>query len=451
MSRPIAVILISLLSAISLPAQEDASPMSLAGCLELARANSPSLQSAHQSLELAGEEVLGAYGAFLPRISADIGYAHSFVGPQPGRTFFDNDTQQYVETQAVPSTDYESYSMGINGSLTLFRGFGNLAALSASKWQRKAAGSDLEEAYAELDRLVIRAYYEVYRAQKIVQLNLRSLDVNQESFAQVRRAFMMGAVARSDTLQASVNLAEARLSLLEAESTRDIAMVNLATALGLDPSRRIEVEALETIEFVDLDRDEVFNAAFEGNPGLEATRSRLEASGATLKQAKSALWPTVSAGYRYSWSDLDPPESLAGVFDEKYSYSLSLGVSIPIFDGFQTRRGISQARVSERLGQFGLQEQERALTRNLESLLVTLENSRQRVELARSTMVLASEELRQARERYRVGAATLLEVSEAELSLTRARSSEIDGMTAYLSALADLESTTGMRLSGGIH
>ena len=124
-------------------------------------------------------------------------------------------------------------------------------------------------------------------------------------------------------------------------------------------------------------------------------------------------------------------------------------MSIPIFDGFRTRQGISQARVGKRLSEYGIQEQERALTRSVESLLVTLENSRLRVELARHTIVLASEELRQARERYRVGAATLLEVSEAEVSLTRARSSEIDGMTAYLSALADLESSTGMKLSGG--
>jgi len=430
---------------------QDGKAMSLQECIEIARANSPSLLGAQQSLDLAGENVLSAYGAFLPRFSADFGYAHSYIGPQPGRVFFNNDTQQFVETPAVASADYESYSMGISGSMTLFAGFGNLAVLSAQKWEREATRSDLEATIAAVDQLVIKAYYEVFRAQKIKELNRGSLDLSQESFAQVRRAFMMGAVARNDTLQASVNLAESQLALLEAESSLDIAMVNLATALGLDPSLRIRVEALESIDFIELDRDKVFESAFGSNPDLTATRSRLEASGAMLKQAKSALWPSVSAGYRYSWGDLSPPDGFDDFFDDNYNYSLSLGMSIPIFDGFRTRQGISQARVSKRLGEFGLQEKERSLTRSLESLLVTLENSRQRVKLARHTIVLASEELRQARERYRVGAATLLEVSEAEVSLTRARSSEIDGMTAYLSAVADLESSTGLSLAGGKH
>ena len=430
---------------------QDGKAMSLQECIEIARANSPSLLGAEQSLALAGENVLSAYGAFLPRFSADFGYGHSYIGPQPGRVYFNNDTQQFVETPAVPSADYESYSMGISGSLTLFAGFGNLAALSAQKWEQEATRSDLQATIAAVDQLVIKAYYEVFRAQKIKELNRGSLDLSQESFAQVRRAVMMGAVARSDTLQASVNLAESQLALLEAESSLDIAMVNLATALGLDPSLRIRVEALESIDFIELDRDEVFEAAFGSNPDLTATRSRLEASGALLKQAKSALWPSVSAGYRYSWGDLSPPDGFGDFFDDNYNYSLSVGMNIPIFDGFRTRQGISQARVGKRLGEFGLQEQERALTRSLESLLVTLENSRQRVKLARHTIVLASEELRQARERYRVGAATLLEVSEAEVSLTRARSSEIDGMTAYLSAVADLESSTGLNLAGGTH
>jgi outer membrane protein len=441
--------LISILLIPGLAMAQDGKAMSLQECIEIARANSPSLLGAQQSLDLAGENVLSAYGAFLPRFSADFGYAHSYIGPQPGRVYFNNDTQQFVETPAVPSADYESYSMGISGSMTLFAGFGNMAALSAQKWEQEATRSDLDATIAAVDQLVIKAYYEVFRAQKIEELNQGSLELSRESFAQVRRAFMMGAVARSDTLQASVNLAESQLALLEAESSLDIAMLNLTTALGIEPFIRIRVEALESIDFTELDCDEVMQAAFDSNPDLQASRARLAASGAGLKQAKSALWPSVSAGYRYSWGDLSPPDGFGDFFEDNFNYSFSVGMSIPIFDGFRTRQGISQARVGKRLSEYGIQEQERALTRSVESLLVTLENSRLRVELARHTIVLASEELRQARERYRVGAATLLEVSEAEVSLTRARSSEIDGMTAYLSALADLESSTGMKLSGG--
>jgi outer membrane protein TolC len=83
----------------------------------------------------------------------------------------------------------------------------------------------------------------------------------------------------------------------------------------------------------------------------------------------------------------------------------------------------------------------------VEATLVTLDNARQRIELARATVDLATEDLRLARERYRVGAATLLEVTEAEVSLVQGRATEIEGITNYLSALAELERATGLDLS----
>ena len=244
-----------------------------------------------------------------------------------------------------------------------------------------------------------------------------------------------------------VTLAEARLNVLEAENSRDLANVNLAVLIGRDPRAPLELEQPRLEHFARIDRTQAIDAALGTHPDLHAAAHRSAAAGEGVEQAQAGLWPSVNASYRFGWSDLAAPDEALDVFRQDYTYTLSLGASWNIFDRFQTKRGVQQARATARQQEYNLDLQRRGVVQNVESILVNLENSRKRVELARATIVLAEEDLRLARERYRVGAATLLDVTEAEVSLIQGRSSEIDGVTGYLSALADLERVTGLSLS----
>jgi len=254
----------------------------------------------------------------------------------------------------------------------------------------------------------------------------------------------MGAVARSDTLRSGVRLAEARLGVLEAENGRDLANVNLAVLIGMDPKEPLELESPRLEGFVTIDRAASIAAALATHPDLQAAAHRSAAAGEGVRQARAGLWPSVNASYRFGWSDLNAPDEPLDVFRQDYTYTLSLGANWNIFDRFQTKRGVQQARATARQQEYNLDLQRRGVVQSVESILVNLENSRKRVELARATIVLAEEDLRLARERYRVGAATLLDVTEAEVSLIQGRSSEIDGVTGYLGALAELERVTGL-------
>jgi outer membrane protein len=353
------------------------------------------------------------------------------------------------ETEPSSGSNTESYSFGLSGSLTLFSGFGGIAGLEAAKLQVQASRNDLLVARNAVDREVTTAYYELHKAQMLETLAARSLELSQESFDQVKRAYTMGAVARSDTLSASVDLAESRLGLLTAENSLALSRISLATLLEIVPDSDLRVEQLDFDTYPLLPRDEILASALKSNPELLSARFQQEAALASLRQARSSLWPSLVGSYSYSWGDEVWPAEPLGIFEENYGSSYSLSLRWNLFSGFATRRAIASARVSERVRQYSRDLQERNLIKALESLLLTLENSRKRVELARATRELAREELRLARERYRVGAATLLEVSSAEVSVTRARSQEIDGMTAYLIALSELNRSAG--ISGAIH
>jgi outer membrane protein len=425
-----------------------AAPLSLEHCLDLARANSPRLESARQQIVSQREGILGSYGAFLPTFSASAGYGHQFVGPKPSSTQYNTITQEFFTQDPIASRDYETYSFSLRGSWTLFSGLSRWADLAARKANYAAAGHDLEQTRHEVESDVINAYYQLVRAQKMVALRRGNLEANREQYDQSRRAFAMGAVARSDTLRASVRYAEARQDLLEAENSLQLSSLTLATAIGLEPARDLVVETVADPPNIHVERDRAIAAALASHPQLLAGGERLLAARQGIRQARAGFWPSLSAGYSFGWADLRPPDDPIQVFDQDYTYSLSMSMSWSIFDGFRTRQYANQARASARVQEYNLELQRRGVIQSVESTLVTLDNSRKRIELARATVALAEEDLRLARERYRVGAATLLEVTEAEVSLVQAQSSEIDGVTSYLIALAELERVTGLDLRG---
>lgn len=441
------ILVVAILPFLAAPAAAAAGEaLDLDDCLELAYQHSPELASGEQQLLSTRASLLAAYGSFLPSISTSVNYGHQFVGPKPASTQYNTITQEFFTQAPIESRDYESYSFSINGGITLFSGLSRWSDLSAQKYNYSAGEADLEDTRHRVESSVIQAYFDLVKAQMSVELKISDLEAKREQHDQSRRSFEMGAVARSDTLRSGVLLAQARLGLLEAENARDLANVNLATLIGRNPTAALELSPPSIDGFVSVDREQAIAAALEMNPSLRAAALRASAAELGVREARAGLWPSLSAGYRFGWSDLSPPDGALDVFDQDYTYALSLSANWTLFDRFQTKRGIQQARASARQQEYSLDEQRRGIVQGVESILVNLANARKRIELARITIALAEEDLRLARERYRVGAATILEVSEAEVSLVEGRSSEIEGVTGYLSALAELERNTGWRL-----
>ena len=438
----LAAILLTMIATVS---SAPAETLSLDQCMERALRNSPELAQAEQRIFSAEAGVLGAYGSFLPDLSTSFGYNHQFVGPKPASTQYNTITQEFFTQDPIASRDYESYGFGINSSLTLFSGFSRWTGLKSSKLSLAATRLDAEQTRHGVESAVIQTYYDLVKAQMLVELNGSSREAAREQYEQSKRAFSMGAVARSDTLRTSVRYAETRLDLLEAENSLELARLNLGTVIGMDSGRGISVESVREASFVQVDGDEALRAALSSHPELRAADLRRDAAEYDLRTAKAGLWPSVSASYRYGWSDLSPPEGIDHLFDTDYTYTLSLGMNWDLFDSFRTKRGINQSRANARIQSYNMEQQRRRITRDVELTLVTLQNARKRIELAAATIALAEEDLRLARERYRVGAATLLEVTEAEVSQVRGRVSQIEGLTNYLSALAELERVTGIR------
>jgi outer membrane protein len=121
-------------------------------------------------------------------------------------------------------------------------------------------------------------------------------------------------------------------------------------------------------------------------------------------------------------------------------------ISLPLFQGLRRQREVEVARVAEEDTRLQLRDQELRLRADLASGLSTLRTAYEAALIEEENQVWANEQLRLAQERYQLGAATFLELGEAETVKAQADREFIAAIFAYHDALASLEALVGTSL-----
>ncbi|MGI9077143.1 MAG: TolC family protein, partial [Gemmatimonadaceae bacterium] len=130
----------------------------------------------------------------------------------------------------------------------------------------------------------------------------------------------------------------------------------------------------------------------------------------------------------------------------KQPMAFTATVSLPLFDGFTREQRIQEAQAGRSNARYRLRARELQLTQEVTAAYLTLTTAARTVALQGQNAAKAREELNLAQERYRVGASTFLEVTEARASLERAETERINAIYDYHKAFAALESAVGRSL-----
>ena len=123
--------------------------------------------------------------------------------------------------------------------------------------------------------------------------------------------------------------------------------------------------------------------------------------------------------------------------------TVGLSISLPIFQGLSRQHQISEAQVRVEDLDLNLREQELALRADIATTLATVETAYRAALIEEQNQTLVDEQLRLATERFAVGLADFLEVTEAETSKVEADRLQIVAIFAYHESLANLEAVVG--------
>ncbi|UCG53501.1 MAG: TolC family protein, partial [Candidatus Latescibacterota bacterium] len=130
---------------------------------------------------------------------------------------------------------------------------------------------------------------------------------------------------------------------------------------------------------------------------------------------------------------------------DRFAESMGIGLSFsfPIFDGFENRGRVAQARADHSAAKYALQKTEKAVALRLQELFDQLAAEKENLESQSATVAMAEEAYRLALVRFTNGLSTSLELEDAELALTSARLNYTEAVFKYMVARKSFEYAMG--------
>jgi hydrophobic/amphiphilic exporter-1 (mainly G- bacteria), HAE1 family len=360
-----------------------------------------------------------------------------------------------------------TYNTNVNLSQTIFQGGRIFAGTRAAADVRRAARFDQAEVRARLSVDVQRAYFLALLSDRLYEIQVRNLALADARLKQVQSLEAGGRAARYDVLRARVERTNLEPALIQAQSDRELARLEVKRILNIPVSQPLVLTSA-----LDPDGLRAFVSAVANDSSPDPVRasvrsaeSVVEARAEGIKVARADMLPTVSAFFQTGYLALPSNNGVPTVWGQA-SNSLcpagspstricqnngwfadrNFGVQIqwPLFDGLRAKGNVDLAQAQRRVAELQLsQEREQ----------VQVERAQARAEFARARAAYDAQRdnAREAEEAYRLAALrfergldTQLDASAVQLQLLVAQTNEARSIFDLYIAAADLARARGL-------
>ena len=414
--------------------------LTLDECVQIALKHNADIIMGKYIVDKAGKDVVVARANFLPQVTAGTGYYHSVLGPSSVLRI-DPGTGIPVQPEEEEIVSWSS-SAQLSVGQTVFRGGYNFFNYSMSRNLKKSAGYGFEDTRQSTIYVVKERYYNMLKAEKLLEVQEETLHSSEESYKRAQVLFEVGKVPKSDVLKAKVQLESDRLTMIETQNSLSIAQASLNHILGYDVDHHINI-----IDNLDLPESEVsyedaMANALANHPAMKKGQFDVRAAKAGIGMAVSEFLPTLSAFYQYSWRHKDF-ERIKDMFDNDYNYYLGISLSIPVFQGFSRLANTSKAKLDHRSSVEALTQIKRNIALEAKQAYFEVQQAKKKIAVTNDAVEAAEEDLRLNKEKYNLGASTMLDLINSQVSATTARSNQIQALYDYKYAIAWLQKAMG--------
>lgn len=424
----------------ALTAQAQGAPLTLTlqDALQRARTNDPQYRSAITDLELAHEDRLQARAGLLPNVSYTTSYIYTQgTGPQPASCATSTagcPTSKFIANNGV----HEYISQGnAHEAISLT----NLADYRRSSALLAQARATAEVATRGLVVTVTQSYYGLVVAQRKYATAQRAAAEATRFRDLSEKLETGGEVAHADVLKARIQAQQQQRDLQEAQIAMEKSRLDLAVLLFPDFNQDFAVvDDLQTPELLPAFA-EVEATGKKNNPELRAALGAYQAANHEVTAAWGGLLPSLSLDYFYGIDSNQFAIRSNGVRNVGYSTVATL--QIPIFSWGADRSKLKQAELRRDQSRVELNFAQKQLLSHLREFYSEAETARSEMESLASSAEMAAESLRLTTMRYQAGESTVLEVVDAQNTLTQARNAYDDGQSRYRIAIANLQTLTG--------
>jgi outer membrane protein TolC len=380
----------------------------------------PSVAIARQTLAVATAQVVQARSAYWPSLDTSAGDSRSTFNDEAGSESGDSRNQ---------------YSAALDLDLLVYD-FGRTPARVRQAYARQVtAAENLQSVCNDVAYGVRVAFYALSQSRELVRVAEDAVRQFQAHLEQVKAFATVGKRIRYDITKAEVDVGNAELALINArnQALTDAATLNRNLGLAEDPGFSLAVP--DDAVAVTNTAAELMGLARLQHPALRALRAQEQLASAAIDEAIADLYPSLGLRGRAGESGED--------FPLVWNASAALNATWGLFNGWRRTARIQETVAELRSARSRLAEREQQIFLDLSRALGQEASARQRFLLTGLIRRQAQDAFDLINERYRIGSATAVEVTDAQVTLLQAQANQVKARFEHQIAIAEIQYSIG--------
>ena len=408
-------------------------------CIEHALTHNLSIKQKEANRDKSAVELNTAQWSRLPNLNGNIGQSFNY-----GRAI------QADNTYGNRNTRNTNFSVGT--SIPLFTGMQIPNNIALSKLNLKAAIEDLNKAKEDISIQVTSYYLQALFNEELVKVAQNQVALSKEQLDRKVAFFKNGKASEAEVYEAQSRLAQDEYSLVQAQNNHQLSLLDLSQLLELPSPENFQIVAPKVEAFsTDLSLpDEVYTLALQNKPAIKAAQYRLEGATKSIRIAQSGWYPqlTFGAGIGTNYYSITGIENagFGNQWRENMNKYLQFSLSIPLFNRFETRNRVKNARIQRNALAWQLEESKKTLYKEIQQAYYNALAAESQFRSSEVASKAAETSFKLMSEKYANGKANATEYNEMRANWMKALSEQIQARYDYLFRSKILEFYKGMQL-----
>ena len=341
----------------------------------------------------------------LPDLSGSVGQNFSF-----GRGLTAQNTYSNTNTSST------SFSLGT--SMPIFTGFQIPNQIKLDQLNLEAATADLEKAKNDIRMQVAQAYVQILYDMEIAEVAHRQIEIDSMQVVRLQAFVDNGKAAEAELSQQKATLANSRLTATQADNNTRLAILSLTQLLELPTPDGFAIVKPNLDELVGLSGlselitpDQIYAEALGVKPEILSQELKLKGTEHSIKIAQAGNLPTLSLsgglGTNYYTTSGFKSDAFGTQLKNNFSQYIGLNLNVPIFNRFQTRNNIRNARISQENQQLALENTKKTLYKDIQQVYYNALNAQSKEKSSEEALKSTKDAFQLMQAKYENGKATI--------------------------------------------
>jgi outer membrane protein len=387
-----------------------------------------------------------------PDLNAGVGGGISW-----GRAL-DQTTYEFTENERIMSLN-----TNISSSLTLFSGLQQYNTIKQNEFNLMASLQDLEKLKNDISLAIAAGYLQILFNSELLAVSKNQLELTRMQVNRTSKLVDAGSLARGSLLEIQAQAAAEELNVINASNQLDISYLTLTQLLDLDSVGGFQIEIPEFGDIADqeilLTPNSVFNEANAILPQIKSAEYQLAGSEKGLGIAKGTRSPSLnlSGSYGTGYSDIrerfNPATGemesypFADQMQDNLSTTLTLGLRIPIFNGWMAGTNISNAKLSVMNSRLALETARNNLYKEIQQAHADAVAARKKYLATQDALTSMQESFMYTEQKFEVGLVNTVDYNAEKNRLTQTQSDLLQSKYDYIFKMKILDFYRGIPLT----